>query len=60
MGCISRGSIGERMDDHDGSIKAIVISDDGKLIVTSSRARTIRRWDAIEGKAIGDAMQLSE
>ena len=37
-------------------MKAIVISDVGKLIVTCSCDRTVRLWDARNGEAIGKPM----
>ena len=52
MGCIDRGAIGEPMDSRKGMITAVMISDDGNLIVTGSMVRTIRRWAAGTGEAI--------
>ena len=44
---------------HSAPVDAIVISDDGKLILTSSRDTTARRWDARNGKAIGKPVERS-
>ena len=38
-------------------MNTIVISDDGKLIVTGSNDKAVRRWDAGNGEAIGKAME---
>ena len=47
------------MDGHGAVISSIVISDDGKLIVTGSKDKTVRRWDAKNDKAIGKPMEHS-
>ena len=50
-------AIGEKMDGHSDVVYAIVISDDGKFIVTGSEDRTIRTWDPRNGDAIGKPMK---
>ena len=45
------------MDGHSGTVSALVICDDGRLIVTRSKDGTIRPWDARTGEAIGKPMK---
>ena len=48
------------MDEHIDFVSAIVISDDGKLIIAGSNDNPVGRWDARNGKVIGKPMEHSQ
>ena len=50
--------MGEPRAGHSKGVRAIVISDDGKHIVTGSRDGTVRRWDARTGEEVGKPMSI--
>ena len=50
-------AIGEPMDVYSSLVTTVVVSDDGRLIVTEGRDTSIRRCDARTGKAIGKPIE---
>jgi eukaryotic-like serine/threonine-protein kinase len=48
------------MMEHSGAVNAVAFSPDGKTILTGSRDRTARLWDAASGQPIGPPMEHSQ
>ncbi|KAG9014086.1 hypothetical protein FRB90_005615, partial [Tulasnella sp. 427] len=46
--------IGEPLRGHDDWVRAVAFSPDGKTLVSGSRDKTIRMWDAQTGAPIGE------
>jgi WD40 repeat protein len=50
-------AVGEPLEGHNGAVRSVACSPDGRRIISGSSDNTIRIWDAETGAAVGEPLE---